>query len=78
MSVTDIYRTPKQKNMPFSQQLMEPFLKLTTYLVTKQISADTKNWYKPLYLTRSSWLKDRIQQQQQKKLQKAYKHREIE
>ena len=41
--LTDVYRTfqPNTKEYTFSD-LMEPSLKLTTYLFTKQISIDTK------------------------------------
>ena len=42
---------------------MEPSRKLTTYLVTKQTSTDTKNISNHLCLVRSPWIKVRIQQQ---------------
>ena len=52
-----------EKNIPSSQQLMEPSQKLTTYSVTKQTSTTTeKNWNNPMYLFRSPWFKTRGQQ----------------
>ena len=42
--------SPRQKNIPFSRHLMEPFLKLITYSVTKQTSTATKkNWNNTMY-----------------------------
>ena len=46
MNLTDIYRIfylKTQKNIPSSDHLMEPSLKLITYSITKQTSIDTKN-----------------------------------
>ena len=45
MNLTDIYRTfqpNRKKNIPSSQYLMEPSLKLITNSVTKQTSTDIK------------------------------------
>ncbi|KAL6044040.1 hypothetical protein STEG23_014728, partial [Scotinomys teguina] len=42
MELMDIYRTIHPTKKPSSQHPMEPSLKLTTYLVTKQMSTDTK------------------------------------
>ena len=58
MDFIDIYRTfhLNTENIPSSQHLMEPSLKLIIYLVTKQTSTETKKRKKqnnPLYLIRS-------------------------
>ena len=55
MDFIDIYRTftQTQHNIPSSQHLMEPFLKLTTHTVTKQNSTDN---LKNLENTVSYWI----------------------
>ena len=62
MDLSDMYKhsTQIQKNIPYSQHVIEPSLKLKTYLATKQTSTDTKKWNNPLYLIGSSWSKGRI------------------
>ena len=55
---------------------MEPSQKLTTYLVTKQTSTDTKKISNHLCLVRSPWIKVSIQQQYYP--QKAIKLMEVE
>ena len=58
MVLTNIYRTftQTQKNI-YSQHLTEISLKQTTYLVTKQVSTDTRKLYNSLDLIRSPWNK---------------------
>ena len=46
-----------EKNIPSSQHLIEPSQKLTTYLVTKQTSINTKKRNNPMYFIRSPWFK---------------------